>query len=134
MAISLTEAKLPKGCKWSDCAVIEKNSPYVSKHGSATFAPYGKCCLFYPINGDLYIKGVFHKFDRSKRRIVNVIAKLSDYKSLTAVEAIDFMRLTTTSQGMIIEVWHDLGLPLGLMQPVLRPLHEAVCQPLFKEV
>lgn len=133
MAISLTEAKLPKGYKWSDRNVIEKNSPYASKHGSTTFAPYGKYCLFYPIGSDLYIKGMFHKFDHDKRRIVNVVAKLSDYKSLTAIEAIDLLELATASQGMIMEVWHDLGLPLGLVQPCLKPLCEPVCQPLFEE-
>lgn len=112
----LIDAKLPRGYKWSDSAVIKEPSPYV---GSS----FGKYCYFYPVDNDLYIKGMFHNYDKDKHKIVNVIVKLANYKALTAVEAINVLcKDVVVAHNTIFTVWNKLGLPLGLIQPVLRPL------------
>lgn len=113
---NLVEAKLPKGYKWSDTIVIKETSPYIR-------SSFGRYCYFYPIKDDLYIKGMFHNYDKEKHKVANIVVKLTSYKQLTATEAISILcQDVVIAHAMIFTVWKKLGLPLGLIQPVLRPL------------
>lgn len=111
----IIECKLPKGYKWSDDSVIRKSTSYGTGTG------YGKYCLFYPIDNDLYIKGMFHKYENRKR--INISVKLTNYRSLTGIEAWDILSGKVISESMILDVWNKLGLRLGFMVPVLKDLN-----------
>ena len=130
----IIECKLPKGHKWTDSDVIKESSPYCTTYGHKLYAPHGKYCLFYPIDNDLYIKGMF--FYQKKARFKhmdgyytedwvpdkNVIVKLTNYKNLTAIEADSVIGECTVAQSMIHAVWDKLGLRQGYMVPILRDL------------
>ena len=113
----IIECKLPKGYKWSDSDVIKELSPY----GVGSF--YGKYCCFYPIDNDLYIKGMFSKSIKEEGRIKNVIVKLTNYKNLTANNAWEILTGCTYAYSMIAIVWYKLGLRLGFMTPILKDLN-----------
>lgn len=123
MKSGIIECKLPKGRKWSDKEVIKETSPYSTKYGGQLFCPHGKYCCFYPIENDLYIKGMFNKVDKDKQKIVNIVVKLTDYKSLTGVEAWNILSEQVFTESMILNVWNKLGLRLGFTVPILRDLN-----------
>lgn len=131
----IVECKLPKGRKWSDSDVIKINSPYVRRYGGQTYNQYGKYCYFYPIDDDLFIKGMFsyqkkvsyqsERFDTPTffwKPYKNVIVKLTNYKNLTALEADEIIGECAVAQSMIHEVWNKLGLRQGYVEPILRGL------------
>jgi hypothetical protein len=112
----LIEAKLPKSYKWNDDAVIKETSPYIR-------SSFGRYCYFYPIEDDLYIKGMLHNYNKEKHKVSNIVVKLTNYKQLTATKAINILcQDVVIAHSMIFTVWKKLGLTLGLIQPVLRPL------------
>lgn len=117
----IVECKLPKGYKWSDPDVIKINSPYCGEYNHKIYAPYGKYCLFYPICDDLYIKGMFHRYENNK--CVNISVKLTNYKNLTGIKAWNILSDEVISESMILDVWNKLGLRLGFMVPVLKDLN-----------
>ena len=116
----IIECKLPKGHKWTDSDVIKESSPYCTTYGHKLYAPHGKYCLFYPIDNDLYIKGMLHKYENGKH--INISVKLTNYKNLTGIEAWDILSEEVISESMILNVWNKLGLRLGFMAPVLKDL------------
>lgn len=118
----IVECKLPKGRIWSDEEVIKETSPYSARYGSQLFCPHGKYCYFYPIGNDLYIKGMFNKMNKSKQKIVDIVVKLTDYKSLTGVEAWSILSEQVFTESMILNVWNKLGLCLGFTVPMLKDL------------
>lgn len=118
----IVECKLPKGRKWSDDDVIEETSPYCTRYHSQLFCPHGKYCYFYPIGEDLYIKGMFNKMDKSKQKVINIVAKLTGYKNLTGVEAWNILSEQGFTESMILNVWNKLGLRLGYTIPILKDL------------
>lgn len=121
MAISeIVECKLPKGRKWSDNEVIEETSPYCARYHSQLFCPHGKYCYFYPIGEDLYIKGMFNKMDKSKQKVIDIVAKLTGYKNLTGIEAWSILSGQDFTESMILSVWNKLGLRLGYTIPILK--------------
>lgn len=113
----IVECKLPKGYKWNDECVIKEPSPYGLGSG------YGKHCYFYPIGEDLYIKGMFSKLIKEERKIKNVVVKLPDYKSLTAIQACEILTECVNAYSMIHTVWNKLGLRQGYMTPILKDLN-----------
>lgn len=133
MKNEIIECKLPKGRKWSDPDVIKTGSPY------STFYKYnrnehGKYCYFYPIDNDLYIKGMF-SYQRKVRfkhedgyytegwvLDKNVIVKLTNYKNLTGVEAWATLSEQASTESMILGVWNKLGIRLGFTVPILKDL------------
>lgn len=117
----IIECKLPKGRKWSDPNVIKELSPYCGKYSHKVYAPYGKYCLFYPIGHDLYVKGMFHRYENKKR--VNISVKLVNYKNLTGIEAWNILSGKVISESMILDAWNKLGLRLGFMTPILKDLN-----------
>lgn len=118
----IIECKLPKGRKWSDKEVIKESSPYCAIYGGQLFCPHGKYCYFYPIENDLYIKGMFNKEDKDKQKIVDIVVKLTDYKNLTGVEAWNILSEQAFTESMILSVWNKLGLCLGFTIPMLKDL------------
>lgn len=118
----IIECKLPKGRKWSDKEVIKESSPYCAIHGGQLFCPHGKYCYFYPIENDLYIKGMFNKVDKDKQKIVDIVVKLTDYKNLTGVEAWNILSEQAFTESMILSVWNKLGLCLGFTVSMLKDL------------
>lgn len=118
----IVECKLPKGRKWSDEEVIKESSPYSAKYGGQLFYPHGKYCCFYPIENDLYIKGMFSKMDKDKQKVVNIPVKLTNYKNLTGIEAWNILSEQTSTESMILNVWNKLGLYLGFTYPILKDL------------
>lgn len=119
----VVECKLPKGRKWSDKEVIKENSPYFARYGSQLYCPHGKYCYFYPIGEDLYIKGMFRKADKNKQEIVNIPVKLTNYKSLTGIEAWSILSEQVFTESMVLSVWNKLGIRLGFTVPILRCLN-----------
>ena len=131
----IVECKLPKGRKWSDSDVIKMDSPYGSKYHHQYYNEYGKYCYFYPIDNDLYIKGMFsyQKKARFKHKDgyytedwvldKNIIVKLTNYKDLTAIEADSVIGECAVAQSMIHTVWNKLGLNQGYMIPILNDLN-----------
>lgn len=119
----IIECKLPKGRKWFDKEVIKESSPYCARYGGQLFYPHGKYCCFYPIENDLYIKGMFSKVDKDKQKVVNIVVKLTDYKSLTGIEAWNVLSEQVFTESMILNVWNKLGLHLGFTYPILRDLN-----------
>lgn len=119
----IIECKLPKGRKWSDKEVIKESSPYCARYGGQLFFPHGKYCCFYPIEEDLYIKGMFNKVDKSKQIIVNIVVKLTNYKNLTGVEAWNILSEQVFTESMILNVWNKLGLRQGYMVSILKDLN-----------
>lgn len=117
----IIECKLPKRYKWSDPNVIKVNSPYCEEYSHKIYHPYGKYCLFYPIGDDLYIKGMFHRYENKKR--VNISVKLVNYRNLTGIEAWNVLSSQAISESMILDVWNKLGLRLGFMVPILKDLN-----------
>lgn len=113
----IAECRLPKGYKWNDEYVIKEPSPYGVGSG------YGKYCYFYPIDDNLYIKGIFSKPIKEERKIKNAIVKLPDYKSLTANQACEILTECASAYSMIHTVWNKLGLRQGYMVPILRDLN-----------
>lgn len=118
----IVECKLPKGRKWSDKEVIKESSPYSVKYGGQLFCPHGKYCCFYPIENDLYIKGMFSKMDKDKQKVVNIPVKLTNYRNLTGVEAWSLLSEQVFTESMILSVWNKLGLCLGFTVPILKDL------------
>lgn len=116
----IVECKLPKGRKWSDEEVIKESSPYSAKYDGQLFCPYGKYCCFYPIENDLYIKGMFSKMDKDKQKVVNIVVKLTNYKNLTGIEAWNILSEQVFTESMILNVWNNLGLRLGFTIPILK--------------
>ena len=119
----IVECKLPKGKKWSDKEVIKETSPYCARYGGQLFCPHGKYCCFYPIENDLYIKGMFSKVDKDKQKVVSIVVKLTDYKNLTGTEAWNILSEQVFTESMILNVWNRLGLRLGFTVPILRDLN-----------
>ena len=119
----IIECKLPKGRKWSDKEVIKESSPYCARYGGQLYCPHGKCCYFYPIGEDLYIKGMFNKVDKDKQKIADIIVKLTNYKNLTGVEAWNILSEQPFAESMILDAWNKLGLRLGFMVPILKDLN-----------
>lgn len=119
----IIECKLPKGRKWPDKEVIKETSPYCAKYGGQLFCPHGKYCYFYPIEEDLYIKGMFNKVDKYKQKVVNIVVKLTNYRSLTGVEAWNILSEQVFTENMILSVWNKLGLRLGFMVSILKDLN-----------
>ena len=119
----IIECKLPKWRKWHDEEVIEETSPYCARYGGQLFYPHGKYCCFYPIENDLYIKGMCSKVDKDKQKVVNIVVKLTDYKNLTGVEAWNILSRQPFAESMILDVWNKLGLRLGFMVPILKDLN-----------
>lgn len=117
----IVECKLPKGHKWSDPDVIKTNSPYCGEYNHKIYAPYGRYCFFYPICDDLYIKGMFHRYENEK--CINILVKLANYKNLTGIEAWNILSGKVISESMILNVWNKLGLRLGFMVPILKDLN-----------
>lgn len=130
----IIECKLPKGRKWSDQNVIKMDSPYTSFYKYAR-NEYGKYCYFYPIDNDLYIKGMFSyqrkaQFKHTDGYYIedwmldkNVVVKLTNYKSLAAIEADNIIGECASAQSMIHTIWNKLGLRQGYMVPILRDLN-----------
>lgn len=118
----IVECRLPKGRKWSDKEVIKESSPYCAIYDGQLFCPHGKYCYFYPIENDLYIKGMFNKEDKDKQKIVDIVVKLTDYKNLTGVEAWNILSEQAFTESMILSVWNKLGLCLGFTIPMLKDL------------
>lgn len=118
----VVECKLPKGIKWSDKEVIIETSPYCARYGGQLYCPHGKYCYFYPIGEDLYIKGMFSKADKNKQEIVNIPVKLTNYKSLTGIEAWSILSEQVFTESMVLSVWNKLGIRLGFTVPVLKNL------------
>lgn len=118
----IIECKLPNGRKWSDKEAIKETSPYCARYGGQLFCPHGKYCCFYPIENDLYIKGMFNKVDKDKQKIVDIVVKLTDYKDLTGVEAWSLLSEQVFTESMILSVWNKLGLRLGFTIPILKDL------------
>lgn len=118
----IVECKLPKGRKWSDEEVIKESSPYSAKYGAQLFCPHGKYCCFYPIENDLYVKGMFSKMDKDKQKVVNIPVKLTNYKNLTGIEAWNILSEQVFTESMILSVWNKLGLRLGFAVPMLKDL------------
>lgn len=112
----IIECKLPKGYKWNDKCVIKELSPY------GIGSSYGKYCYFYPIDNDLYIKGMFSKWIKEERKIKNVVVKLVDYRDLTANQACEILTECVSAYSMITTVWNKLGLKLGSVVPILKYL------------
>lgn len=119
----IIECKLPKGRKWSDEEVIKESSPYCARYGGQLFCPHGKYCYFYPIEEDLYIKGMFNKMDKNKQKIVNIVVKLTNYKNLTGVGAWNILSEQVFTESMILNVWNRLGLIQGYMVSILKDLN-----------
>ena len=119
----IVECKLPKGRKWSDKEVIKETSPYCAKYGGQLYYPHGKCCYFYPIGEDLYIKGMFSKVDKNKQEIVSIPVKLTNYKNLTGIEACTLLSEQVLTESMVLSVWNKLGLHLGFTYSILRDLN-----------
>lgn len=129
----IVECKLPKKRKWSDPDVIKMDSPY-STFYKYNRNEYGKYCYFYPIDNDLYIKGMFSYQKKARFKHMdgyytedwvldkNVIVKLTNYKNLTAIEADSIIGECTIVQSMVHTVWDKLGLRQGYMVPVLKDL------------
>ena len=101
---AVIECKLPKGYKWSDSDVIKMDSPYCGEYGHKVYAPYGKYCYFYSIDNDLYIKGMFHRYENKKH--INVSVKLINYRNLTGIEAWNILSGEVISESMILDVWN----------------------------
>ncbi len=130
----IIECKLPKGRKWSDKEVIKESSPYCARYGGQLFCPHGKYCCFYPIEEDLYIKGMFsyqrkahfkHDDGYYTEGYVtdkNIIVKLTNYKNLTGIEAWNILSEQVFTESMILSVWNKLGLRLGYTIPILKDL------------
>ena len=91
------------------------------KCGKNRVAPNRKYCLFYPIGHDLYVKGMFHRYENKKR--VNISVKLVNYKNLTGIEAWNILSGKVISESMILDAWNKLGLRLGFMTPILKDLN-----------
>ena len=119
----IVECKLPKGRKWSDKEVIKETSPYCARYRGQLYYPHGKCCYFYPIGEDLYIKGMFSKVDKSKQEIVNIPVKLTNYKNLTGIEAWTLLSEQVLTESMVLSAWNKLGIRLGFTSPVLKNLN-----------
>ena len=119
----VVECKLPKGRKWSDKEAIKETSPYSARYGGRLCCPHGKYCYFYPIEEDLYIKGMFSKVDESKQKIVNIPVKLTDYKNLTGIEACNLLSKQAFTESIILSVWNKLGIRLGFTVPILKCLN-----------
>lgn len=119
----VAECKLPKGRKWSDKEVIKETSPYRARYGGQLYCPHGKYCYFYPIGEDLYIKGMFSKAYKIKQEIINIPVKLTNYKSLTGIEAWSILSEQVFTESMVLSVWNKLGIRLGFTVPILRCLN-----------
>lgn len=119
----VVECKLPKGRKWSDKEVIKETSPYCVRYGGKLYYPHGKYCYFYPIGEDLYIKGMFSKADKSKQEIVDIPVKLTNYKSLTGIEAWTLLSEQVFTESTILNVWNKIGLKQGYMVTILKDLN-----------
>lgn len=122
MKSEIIECKLPKGRKWSDKEVVKETSPYCARYGGQLFYPHEKYCCFYPVENDLYIKGMFNKVDKGKQKVVNVVVKLTDYKNLTGIEAWNILSEQVFTESMILSVWNKLGLRLGFIIPILKDM------------
>ena len=103
----LKEAKLPKGRKWTDEAVITKKDPNLMQPK----------IQFYPIGDDLYIKGFYIRYKRetSKKEIPVVV--LPNYRNTTAAQINTKYEIPVLLQSMICTVWRELGLKQGLILP-----------------
>lgn len=121
MKNEVIECKLPKGRKWSDPDVIKTDSPYCGEYSHKIYALYGKYCFFYSIDDDLYIKGMFHRYENEK--CINISVKLTNYKNLTGIEVWNILSGKVISESMILDVWNKLGLRLGFMVPILKDLN-----------
>ena len=99
------EAKLPKGYKWRDDAVIKLTGNYGEKYS------------FYPIGNDLYIRPYTLVGYNTKN---NKIARAENYRELTTSEFA--YGLKEGVQDIAAILWRQLGLSLCYTEPILRDI------------
>lgn len=105
------KANLPKGRKWSDSGVITKKDPNLMQPK----------IQFYPIDTDLYIKGLYIQYEKGthKKKVVTVV--LHNYRNTTATQINMEYDIPVLIQSMICTVWRELGLRQGLMVSMFAP-------------
>ena len=60
---------------------------------------------------------------KNKQEIVNIPVKLTNYKSLTGIEAWSILSEQVFTESMVLSVWNKLGIRLGFTVPILRCLN-----------
>lgn len=100
---NLEETKLPKGRKWTDESVITKVDKNLMQSK----------IQFYPIDNDLYIKGLYIRYKKGTNKGEVPIMVLHNYKNTTAAQFNAEYNISILIQSMICTVWRELGLRQG---------------------